>query len=66
MRSWLGLIEMFVILLFALGWGVLELVASRLDKKPNAKTDVEDAGGSAAALLTASPSPPAARHAKRQ
>jgi hypothetical protein len=45
MRSWLGLIEMFVILLFALGWGVVELVASRLDKKPNAESDVEDAGG---------------------
>jgi hypothetical protein len=45
MRSWLGLIEMFVILLFALGWGVVELVASRFDKKPKAESDGEDAGG---------------------
>jgi hypothetical protein len=31
--SWLGFIEMFVVLAFALGWGVLELVALRLDKQ---------------------------------
>jgi len=28
-----GLIELFVVLLFALGWGVLELVALRLDRR---------------------------------
>jgi hypothetical protein len=30
---WLGLIEFFVVLLFALGWGVLELVCRRMDRK---------------------------------
>ncbi len=44
MRGWLGLIELFVTLLFALGWGIVELVASRLDKKPKAESDGEDAG----------------------
>jgi hypothetical protein len=29
----LGFIEMGVVLLFALGWGVLELVSLRLDRK---------------------------------
>jgi hypothetical protein len=32
-NSLLGFMEMFIILAFALGWGVLELVALRLDKK---------------------------------
>jgi hypothetical protein len=30
---WLGLIEMGVVLLFGVGWGVLELVGLRLDRK---------------------------------
>jgi hypothetical protein len=30
---WLGFIEMGVVLLFGLGWGVLELVGLRLDRK---------------------------------
>jgi hypothetical protein len=30
---WLGLIELFVVLLFAMGWGMLELVALRLDRR---------------------------------
>jgi hypothetical protein len=33
---WLGLTEMFVVLLFALGWGILELVGLRLDRKRKA------------------------------
>ena len=33
---WLGLIELFVVLLFALGWGILELFTLRLDKRPKA------------------------------
>jgi hypothetical protein len=30
---WLGLIEMGVVLMFGIGWGVLELVGLRLDQK---------------------------------
>jgi hypothetical protein len=30
---WLGLIEMGVVLVFAVGWGILELVGLRLDRK---------------------------------
>ena len=33
---WLGLIELFVVLLFALGWGILELFTLRLDKRRKA------------------------------
>jgi hypothetical protein len=32
-RPWLGFLEMFIVLMFALGWGVVELVALRLDRK---------------------------------
>lgn len=31
--EWLGLIEMFVVLLFVLGWGAVELYTLRLDKR---------------------------------
>lgn len=31
--SWLGLIELFVVLLFALGWAIVELVALRMDRR---------------------------------
>jgi hypothetical protein len=34
---WLGLIELFVVLLFALGWGILELFTLRLDKRRKAQ-----------------------------
>jgi hypothetical protein len=37
--SWLGLIELFVVLLFAMGWGVLELVALRFDKRRKQQND---------------------------
>jgi hypothetical protein len=40
---WLGLIEMFVVLLFVLAWGILELVGLRLDRKRKA-TDNEAKG----------------------
>jgi hypothetical protein len=33
---WAGLIECFVVLAFALGWAVLELVALRYDRKRDA------------------------------
>jgi hypothetical protein len=32
-RPWLGLIELFVVLSFAAGWGILELVALRMDRR---------------------------------
>ena len=31
--SWLGFIELFVTLMFVLGWAILELVGLRLDKR---------------------------------
>ena len=30
---WLGLLELFIVLGFVVGWGVLELVGLRLDKR---------------------------------
>ncbi len=35
--SYLGFIEFFVVALFAMAWGVLELVGRRLDKKKEAE-----------------------------
>ncbi len=43
-NSLLGFMEMFIIFAFALGWGILELVGLRLDKKRAAeqrRTDAE-------------------------
>jgi hypothetical protein len=31
--SWLGFMEMFIVLAFALGWAILELVTLRMDKQ---------------------------------
>jgi hypothetical protein len=31
--SYLGLIELFVVFAFVIGWGILELVGLRLDRK---------------------------------
>ncbi|MFO1160358.1 MAG: hypothetical protein U1E60_16080 [Reyranellaceae bacterium] len=31
--EWFGLFELFVVLAFALGWGVVELYTLRLDKR---------------------------------
>jgi hypothetical protein len=40
---WLGLIELFVVLLFVLGWGVLELVCKRMDRRrEKAKSDTKE------------------------
>jgi hypothetical protein len=44
-RPWLGFIEMFVVLMFAAGWAVLELAGLRLDRKRRERE--ESAGGSA-------------------
>jgi len=45
MRSWLGLIELLVVLLFALGWGILELVGLRLDRERASSPDQRDDHG---------------------
>ena len=37
MGSWVGLLELFVALGFALGFGILELVALRLDRQRKAR-----------------------------
>lgn len=38
----LAFMEMFIILAFALGWGVLELVTMRLDRKRMAEQQASD------------------------
>jgi hypothetical protein len=47
-NSALGLIELFVVLMFATGWGVLELVVLRMDRRRKANergsTPLESAG----------------------
>jgi hypothetical protein len=45
MHSWLGLIELLVVLLFALGWGILELVGLRLDRERASAADQPDDQG---------------------
>jgi hypothetical protein len=37
MDDYLGFVEFFVVALFAMAWGVLELVGRRLDKKKDAE-----------------------------
>ncbi len=41
MRHWLGLIELLVVLLFGLGWGILEWVAMRIprEREPAAESE---------------------------
>jgi hypothetical protein len=41
-NSFLAFMEMFIILAFALGWGVLELVTLRLDRKRQAERERSD------------------------
>jgi hypothetical protein len=41
-NSFLAFMEMFIILAFALGWGVLELVTLRLDRKRQAERQRSD------------------------
>jgi hypothetical protein len=38
-NGFLAFMEMFIILAFALGWGVLELVTLRLDRKRKAEQE---------------------------
>jgi hypothetical protein len=37
MDGYLGFIEFFVVALFAMSWGILELVGRRLDRKKEAE-----------------------------
>jgi hypothetical protein len=41
MDGYLGFIEFFVVALFAMAWGVLELVGRRLDRKREAERTKE-------------------------
>ncbi len=41
-NGFLAFMEMFIILAFALGWGVLELVTLRLDRKRQAERERSD------------------------
>jgi hypothetical protein len=41
-NGFLAFMEMFIILAFALGWGVLELVTLRLDRKRQAERKRSD------------------------
>lgn len=43
-HHWGGLVELFVVFLFVVGWGVLELVTLRLDKRRKARTSEESTG----------------------
>ena len=56
--SWIGLIELGVVVAFALGWGVLELLGLRMDKRRR-----EAAAREGAAAATDSSDP---RHAEGQ
>jgi hypothetical protein len=44
MESMLDLMEMFVVLGFAVGWGILELYTLRLDKRRREQTGTERNG----------------------
>ena len=37
MENWMGLIEFFVVAMFAMAWGMLELLGRHLDKKKAAE-----------------------------
>ena len=41
MDSWLGLIEFFVVAMFAIAWGILELQGRRLDRKKAEREKME-------------------------
>ncbi len=45
-HPWGGLIELFVVFLFVVGWGVLELVTLRLDRRRRARDSKDSTGHS--------------------
>jgi len=61
--SYAGLIEFFLVISFVLGWGVLELLGLRMDKRREAAKARREAD----ALVDAGPDPSAesARHPER-
>ena len=42
MEGYLGFVEFFVVAMFAMAWGVLELVGRRLDRKKEAERASEN------------------------
>ena len=52
-----GLIELFVVLTFAIGWGILELVVLRMDRRRRAQAARVDGAADSAGN---------SRHAERQ
>lgn len=68
-HSWLGLIELFVVLLFVAGWGILELVTLRMDRRRAAQqaagSRLEPAGDPRAATPADGASEESPRHPKR-
>ena len=58
-----GLIEFFLVISFVLGWGILELVGLRMDKRREAEKVRRDAG--APADTGPRPSSESARHTER-
>jgi hypothetical protein len=43
MKHWGGLIEIFVVLMFAAGWGILELVTLRMDRRRSSESQGDSA-----------------------
>lgn len=46
MNHWGGLIELLVVFMFAAGWGILEWVTRRMDKRRTSTVDGDAAGDS--------------------
>lgn len=46
MEDYFGFVELFVVALFAMAWGVLELVGRRLDRKKDAERVKENSSAS--------------------
>jgi hypothetical protein len=40
-HSWYGLIELFVVFMFVAGWGILELVILRMDRRLRAQDEAQ-------------------------
>jgi hypothetical protein len=43
-HAWLGMIELFVVLMFGLGWAVLEWVVLRMDRRRSREAAVSAQG----------------------
>ena len=60
MDSYLGFIEFFVVFMFAMAWGILELVGRRLDRKKEAERAKEQNADRVTLIRTSSIAAPAA------